>query len=301
MDTRRTRVKMKPLKVLLLVVCLAAPVYAQQESVTIGPGDTLHVKVLEASELEQSARVTDAGTLPLIAGGDVKVAGLTPYQASSVVEHALISAGYVLKPHVSVAIEQSATQNVTVMGQVRSPGSYPIGTPRTMLDVLALAGGLSDLADRQITLERHATGERVSYLYSNEPDVALEKSVMVFPGDRVIVPKSGVVYVIGDVNRPGGYPMSTNDSRMSVLQAVSLAGGTPPSAVPSHSRLVRKQRDGSYVEIDVQLSAMQKGKSADMQLQADDILYVPFSYLRNMAMGVDTLVAAAASASIYRF
>jgi len=80
-----------------------------------------------------------------------------------------------------------------------------------------------------------------------------------------------------------------------------LAGGTPPSAVPSHTRLVRKQRDGSYVEIDVQLSAMQKGKSADIQLQADDILYVPFSYLRNMAMGVDTLVAAAASASIYRF
>jgi polysaccharide export outer membrane protein len=95
--------------------------------------------------------------------------------------------------------------------------------------------------------------------------------------------------------------MVSNDSKLSVVQAISLAGGTPPNAVPSHTRLIRKQPDGSHVEIPLQLSAMQKGKAPDMELQADDIVYVPFSYVRNMAVGAGSLVGATSSAAIYRF
>ena len=95
--------------------------------------------------------------------------------------------------------------------------------------------------------------------------------------------------------------MVTNDSKLSAVQAISLAGGTPPNAVPSHSRLLRKQADGTRVEIPLQLSAMQKGKQPDMPLQADDIIYVPFSYIRNMAVGAGSLVGATSSAAIYKF
>jgi polysaccharide export outer membrane protein len=292
---------MRAAKSLLLLFCCAACCTAQNESLTIGPGDMLHLKVLEAPELEQNARVNDAGALTLILGGKVQVAGLTPAEAAIAIERALVDGHYVLTPHVSVTTEQTATQNVTILGQVRTPGSYPIATPRPILDVLALAGGLNELAERKVTIQRHTTKERVEFVLSNSANAALDANVPVFPGDTVIVPKADVVYVLGDVGRPGGIAMVTNDSRLSALQAISLAGGTPPNAVPSHARLIRKQADGSHVEIPLQLSAMQKGKEPDKPLQADDIIYVPFSYARNMAVGAGSLVGATSSAAIYRF
>ena len=292
---------MRAFRSVLILFCCAGCCLAQTESLTIGPGDLLHLKVLEAPELEQAARVSDAGTLTLILGGKVQVAGLTPSEAAVAIERALVEGHYVLTPHVSVTTEQTATQNVTILGQVRSPGSYPIATPRPILDVLALAGGLNDLAQRKVTIQRHASKERVDYVLSNSANAALDANVPVYPGDTVLVPKADVVYVLGDVNRPGGIAIVTNDSKLSALQALSLAGGTPPNAVPSHSRLIRKQADGSHVELPLQLSAMQKGKEPDIPLQGDDIIYVPFSYARNMAVGAGSLVGATSSAAIYRF
>jgi polysaccharide biosynthesis/export protein len=292
---------MRAVKSLVFLFCCATCCYAQTESLTIGPGDLLHVKVLEAPELEQSARVTDAGTVTLILGGNVQVAGLTPPEAALALERVLVEGHYVLTPHVSVTTEQTATHNVTIMGQVRSPGSYPIGTPRPILDVLALAGGLTELANRKLTIQRHTTKERITFVVSNSANAALDGSVDVFPGDTVIVSKADVVYILGDVNRPGGIAIVSNDSTLSALQALTLAGGTPPNAVPSRARLIRKQADGSHVEIPLQLSAMQKGKEPDKQLQPDDIVYVPFSYARNMAVGAGSLVGATSSAAIYRF
>ena len=289
------------IRALLFLLACAAVCNAQTESLTIGPGDLLHVKVLEAAELEQSARVTDAGTVTLILGGSVQVAGLTPPEAAVAIEHVLVAKHFVLTPHVSVMTEQTATRNVTILGQVRSPGSYSIGTSRPVLDVLALAGGLTELADRKVTIQRHDAKERLTYVVSNSADAALDSSVAVLPGDTVIVSKAQVVYILGDVNRPGGIAMVTNDSKLSAVQAISLAGGTPPNAVPSHTRLLRRQADGSHIEIPLQLSAMEKGKQPDIQLQADDILYVPFSYTRNMAVGAGSLVSATSSAAIYHF
>jgi polysaccharide export outer membrane protein len=292
---------MRAITRLLLLLGYSVCCFGQTESLTIGPGDLLHVKVLESGELEQSARVTDNGMLPLILGGNVQVAGLTPSDAALVIGRVLVSGHYILTPHVSVTLEQAATQTVTIMGQVHAPGNYAINTPRPVLDVLALAGGLTDLADRKITIQRHGTGERVEYDDANSAKTALDATVTIFPGDTIVVAKADVVYILGDVNRPGGIAMVTNDSKLSAVQAISLAGGTPPNAVPSHARLIRKQPDGSRVEIPLQLSAMQKGKEPDMPLQADDIVYVPFSYVRNMAVGAGSLVGATTSAAIYRF
>jgi polysaccharide export outer membrane protein len=292
---------MRASRSLLILFCCAGYCLAQTESLTIGPGDLLHLKVLEAQELEQATRVSDAGDVTLILGGKVRVAGLTPAEAAVAVERALVEGHYVLTPHVSVTTEQTATENVTILGQVRAPGSYPIATPRPILDVLALAGGLNDLAQRKVTIQRHASKERVDYVLSNSANAALDANVPVYPGDTVLVPKADVVYVLGDVNRPGGIAIVTNDSKLSALQALTLAGGTPPNAVPSKSRLIRKQADGTHVELPLQLSAMQKGKEPDIPLQGDDIIYVPFSYARNMAVGAGSLIGATSSAAIYRF
>jgi len=291
----------KVLRLIPLLLLCGAACNAQKESLTIGPGDMLHIVVLEAADLEQHVRVTDSGDVPLILGGMARVVRLTPDEAARVVEKRLVEENYLLHPHISVTVERYVAKNVSVVGQVRSPGSYEISTPRTVLDVVALAGGLTDLADRRITIERRETKEQIEYFLSNSSAAALKDQPVVSPGDTVLVPKVSVVYVLGDVGRPGGYAADTNDSRLSALQAVAHAGGTPPNAVPSKARLIRKGENGAYVEMPIPLSDMQKGKRPDVALQADDIIYVPYSYLKNMAVNLNALVAAATTASIYRF
>jgi polysaccharide export outer membrane protein len=291
----------KALRLLFLLMISATLCDAQKESLTIGSGDMLHISVLESADLDQDVRVGDSGDAPLILVGDVRLSGLSPAKAAQIIAKKLVDGNYVLNPHVSVTVERFATKNVTVIGQVRTPGSYEIDTPRTILDVVALAGGLTDLADRKIVLERRDTKEQIEYFASNNATAALKEQPSVLPGDTVIVARVSFVYVLGDVGHPGAFAATTNDSRLSVLQAVALAGGTPPNAAPSAARLIRKGDDGTHIEIHLPLSAMQKGKSEDFQLQPDDIVYVPFSYLKNMAVNINALVAAAATASIYRF
>jgi polysaccharide biosynthesis/export protein len=289
----------KPIVLTFVVSLLTSPtLFAQAESLLIGPGDQLHVQVFDTPQLEQVARVTDKGELQLVFGGSVKVASLTPAQAAEAIEKALIEAKIMFHPRVSVTIEEYATQSVTVSGQVGRPGAYQITTPRSITDVLTLAGGLTDLADRHVTIQRASDGSEDTYFVSNNPKQLARHSKLVYPGDTVLVPKTGIIYVLGDVGRPGGYPMANNDAKLTVLQAIAMAGGTAPSAVPSSARLIRRTADG-YENLHLPLSAMQKGKQPDQQLQADDIIYVPFSYLRNAALGITGIMASAASAAIY--
>jgi polysaccharide export outer membrane protein len=216
-----------------------------------------------------------------------------------------------------VTVDQYATQNVSVIGEVRGPGAYPITTGRTVGEVLALAGGLMPDADRRILIQRRGSGEYFTYFFSNSPLVTpdsvaaganppksstlVTRDTLVYPGDTVRVSKAELVYALGDLGRPGGFPVVNNDSNLSVLQLVALAGGTAHTAVPSHARLIRKTPDGGFQEIPLPLSDMQKGKKPDQLLQANDILYVPFSYMRNAALGLNALAAAATTAAIYAY
>jgi polysaccharide export outer membrane protein len=301
MDERGMKMITKLSVIMSLIVSSSICCLAQKESLLIGPGDGITIQVLEAPELTQHVRVTDSGSVPLIVGGSIKVDGLTPSKAAEAVTQALKSGDYLLNPHVTVTVDQYATANVTVMGQVKQPGAYPIGTPRSVIDVLALAGGATDLADRRVAVERHGSKERVEYFLSNHSTTALDTNALVYPGDIVLVPKAEVVYVMGDVPKPGGYPMATNDGKLSVLQAVTLAGSQEPSAWPNSARLIRKLPDGTYVQTQVALTKMSKGKVPDIPLQPDDIIYIPFSFLRNMATNLSSIVAAAASATIYHY
>jgi polysaccharide export outer membrane protein len=267
----------------------------------IGPGDTLHIVVLETPDLEQQVRVMDDGTIRLTLGGSVKVVGLEPGSAAQAIEAYLLEKNYLRQPHVQVAVVAYATQKVTVLGEVKQPGQFEIGTPRSILDVLAMAGGLTDIADRNLTVMRHDTREQVSYFVSNTAAEAIKTEILVYPGDKVIAAKAGIVYALGDFARPGGYTITNNYSQLTILQLVARAGGTNHSAVPSHARLVRKAPDGSLTDIPLQLGKMQKGKIPDMTLQTDDILYVPFSYVRNFMLNGSSIAASAASAAIYHF
>lgn len=288
-------------KWLLLLLLTATGLVAQvPESLLIGPGDMLHVQVFDTPELDQHARVTDAGELPLLLGGSVKVSALTPTEAARAIEKALLDGHYLVQPKVLVSVDDYATQKVSVLGEVKTPGAYAIGTPRSVLDVLTLAGGLNELADRKILIERRNSQEKIPYFVSNKADAAFDTAIQIHPGDTLFVPKAGIVYALGDVGRPGGYTMTNNEGNISVLELVARAGGTNHSAVPSHAKLIRKDGD-KYIEIALPLSAMQKGNRIDMALQPGDIVYVPFSYMRSLAMNAGGIAASAAGSVIYRF
>ncbi|HTY82875.1 MAG TPA: polysaccharide biosynthesis/export family protein [Silvibacterium sp.] len=271
---------------------------AFRESLLIGPGDLLRVTVLDESDLSERVRVNDSGkvSLPLI--GSVYLLGLSTAEASGVVAKKYIDAQLLKHPDVSVFIEEYATQAVSVLGQVMKPGLVSISTPRTLVDVLAMAGGLTDVADRHITVERGGTQHGVTEVFlSNKAEDALNANVEVFPGDKVLVPKAGVVYVLGDVARPGGYVMQ-NNSRLTVLEAIAMAAGVNKTASEGHVRLIHNS-NGQYRERELPLKEIEQGKAPDELLQADDVLYIPFSFGKNVIMATNSIVASTSSALIY--
>lgn len=277
---------------------VAEPAPAQSESLLIGPGDLLRISIVRESELDQRIRVLDSGDIVLALAGNVSVQGLTPAQAAARIANKYREGQFLLHPEVSVFVEEYATETVTVLGQVAHPGNFRLDAPRTLIDVLSLAGGLTDSAERHIVVQRAGKeGERVRVFLSNHADDALNANVLVRPGDTVVVPKAGIVYVLGDVAHPGGYVMQ-NDSQLTVLQAIALAAGTSKTASEKRVRLVRNI-DGLTKSIDLPLRDMERGREPDIPLQANDILYVPFSMVKNLSMGLANITAAASSALIY--
>lgn len=272
-----------------------------QESLLIGPGDLLRITILRESELDQRVRVLDSGEVALALIGNVAVEGLTPAQASARIADRYRDGKFLLHPVVSIFVEEFATETVTILGQVAHPGTVRLTAPRSLIDVLSLAGGLTESADRHIVIERKAHGDeaeqRIRAFLPNRADDALNANVFVRPGDTVIVPKAGIVYVLGDVAHPGGYVMQ-NDSQLTVLQAIALAAGASKTASEKHVRLVRNV-DGITQSLDLPLRDMERGREPDVPLQANDILYVPFSMAKNLSMGLANITAAASSALIY--
>jgi polysaccharide export outer membrane protein len=281
-----------------LLCALAATCQAQQESLLIGPGDLIQVNVMDTPEMEQQARVTDDGSVPLAYIGSVHVAGQTPATAATMIEGALIAKHVMNKPQVTVRMMELATQDVSVLGQVRTPGTYSITTPQTILKVLSLAGGLSETADRHITVKRNNSGQQLQYFVSNDAGEALTDVVMVYPGDTVLVARAPMVYVMGDVSRPGQYAIATNDARVSLLQVIAMAGSANKTSMQSHVRLIRTT-DHGQVELPVRLDQMEKGKQPPLMLQANDIVYVPFSWMKNVAMNSASIAASTAGAAVY--
>jgi polysaccharide export outer membrane protein len=268
-----------------------------RESLLIGRGDLLHITVFREPDLEQKVRVKDSGEIDLDLAGTVKVEGLTAAEAAKAIAQLYLQGHYLNHPQVSVFLEEYATQNISVLGQVNKPGVFAITTTRSLLDVLAMAGGLTEVADRHITVQRaNKSGNSVVFL-PNDAASSLGAKTVVYPGDTVLVPKAGIVYVLGDVARPGGYVMQ-DDARLTVLQAVAMASGANRTAKEDATRLIRKV-NGSYQESTVPLHDIERGKKADIQLEADDVLYLPFSMARNVVLGASSILSTTSSAAIY--
>ena len=269
-------------------------------SILIGPGDLLNVVVFETPELSTSVRVNQDGDAGMPVLGAVHVAGLSSQQASVALEDAYRSRGLLLNPHVTVSETEFASQGASVLGEVRSPGVYPTLGSRHLLDMLSLAGGVSSTAGRLVSIvHRNDASHPVQIALQPTPaSLHAQQNPTILPGDTVVVAKAGVIYIIGDVLRPGGILVDNNE-RLSIIEALSLAGGMNKTAALSQTKLVRKLPAGRE-QVDLDLKHIFLGKQADILVSDGDILYVPSSIGKTfLYRGLEALFAIAGSEALY--
>lgn len=267
--------------------------------IRIGPGDLLELAVFDVPELAQVARVSDTGDATLMLLGSLHLDGLTAAEAQTLIEDLLRECNYILDPHVSIIIREYGTQGVSVLGEVRKPGVYPVLGTRNLLDIISEAGGTTPFAAQQATVKRRASQEKLTASLSNDPAELLARDVELRPGDTVIVPKAGIVYVLGDVGRPGGYVMQ-NSGKISLLQAVAMAQGVNRTAARKHTRILRRNAS-SVDETVLDLKQVLEGRAPDPELQPEDIVYIPPSTPKSILMhSTPALMQSTASAAIYQ-
>jgi len=263
----------------------------------LGPGDLLEVGVYNVPELATKARVGSTGDvyLPLI--DYVHVGDLTVEEAQALIQKRLEDGGFVRSPHVTIFLDESASQGVTVVGDVARPGIYPALGDRRLYDLISAAGGFTPTAGRKVSIirQRSQVGPITVNLPRNLAD-DLQDNIEIMPGDTITVPRAPIIYVVGDVGHPAGFLI--DNGSLTVLQALALAGGTNRTAKIGGARIIRKGPTG-MTETRLPLKKMLEAKAPDITLQADDILFVPLSGARVAAgTGFNAAVAAAAGLAI---
>lgn len=251
----------------------------------IDANDVLDVYVVDVPQFSRDYRVAPDGTItvPMLAH-PVMAEGLTLDQLAGFISQRLRAAGLVSHPHVIVSVKSSQAHAVVITGAVRNPQIYPIFAPTRLLNVLSRAGGLTADAGSMAVVTRGGLTAQAG----KSTSVNLQKllatgspalNVIVNPGDTVTVQRAGIVYVVGAVARPGGFPLSSGRDRMTVLQAVALGEGLKPTALQKKAMIIRRGRrlpSGSE-EIPVNLKKILSGHAPDPSLQANDILFIPDS------------------------
>ena len=280
------------------------PRAAEGTPTSIESGDLLSVQVFDTPELSASHRVEPDGTIALPGSGTIHVAGLTPSAAGDAVAERLRSAQIMLHPQVSVTITEFTSAGISILGEVKLPGTYTLLGPQTLYTVLAAAGGVTPNQGSTITITHHS--EPKTPVTLRIPDRAYnqqEATTVVYPGDTVYVSESGVIYVVGDVTRPGQYHL-TNGQPLRALNAVALAEGMRTTAAMSHASIIRTTADGAET-IHLDLGKIAKNEASDPVLEPADILVIPRSgakeFFQLALPGVTGAAANAASlALIYR-
>ena len=174
----------------------------------ITEGELLQVSESHTPEFRSSVRVSAAGTVTLPMIGEIQLLGMDEVAAAHAIEAALIEKGMLLHPLVSVLVTLFVGQDVSVLGEVARPGVYPYGYHHRLLDLLASASGLSPNAGRLVNVF-HSSDPNTPHPVVLDPggkDSVLDHNPELAPGDIVQVSRAGLVYVVGDVIRPGGFP-----------------------------------------------------------------------------------------------
>jgi polysaccharide export outer membrane protein len=267
---------------------------------TLGPGDQIVIRAPDAEEIsEKPVRIGNDGFVSLPVVGRFRVAGLKTEELEAELAKRLTI--LVKKPQVSVAVLETQSQSVSVIGEVRNPGVYQLQGRKTLVQVLSSAGGLQEdagfvvkitrrMESGAIPLPKAVTEPTEGYSVAEIPlhevmtaSVSAE-NILIMPDDVIIVPRAEMVYVIGEVGKAGGITLG-DQQKMTVLQALSLAAGLARTAKPTEAKILRVEPGKSTRrDIPVDLKTILAGKTNDIPMQAEDILFVPNSSPHSVAV-----------------
>jgi len=272
----------------------------------IGPEDLLEISVFEDEKLNKTVRVSSQGNISLPLLGILRVKGLTANELEKEIRD-LLTEKYFQDPHVSVFIKEYRNQRISVIGAVEKPGVFDVTGQKTILDMLAMAGGLKGETEKSAgqllflirpptlegleegkTKEREGLNKQVSNTFIIDLEELLIKGDLTLNlplthGDIINIPVSGKFFVGGEVNRPGGFPLG---KKMTVGQAITMAGGLKTEGKGSETKIFRYAEKGTEREIlSVNVYAIQKGEAEDLYLKENDIIIVPQSGVKAFLVG----------------
>jgi polysaccharide export outer membrane protein len=263
---------MKQLLWLCAICSLAHPVAGRQQPAAqppavesayrVGPSDELKISVFDEPALSGSFRIDVDGSIPYSLVGRVVVTGKTVREIEQLLTARLLD-GYVRQPRVTVEVAQYRSRKVFIMGEVRTPGQYALDGDVTLLEVLALAGALTESAGEEISVRRAkeptakvgaslpddpATVEVVRVSLPELQSGRMSSNLVLQDGDTIIVPAAPRVFVTGHVRTPGAVVLR---GRLTVQQAIALAGGITERGSSRGIKVRREVTPGTFVEVDV--------------------------------------------------
>jgi len=272
----------------------------------IGPEDLLEISVFEDEKVNKTVRVSSQGNISLPLLGILRVKDLTANELEKEIRD-LLAEKYFQDPHVSVFIKEYRSQRISVMGAVEKPGVFDVTGQKTILDMLAMAGGLRtgspvfDSAGELLFLIRPPRWEEETSKEKKNSEEQIPKTFVIdleellvrgdltlnlplMHGDVINIPVSGKIFVGGEVKSPGGFPIG--GKKMTVSQAITLAGGVKYEANGSETKIFRYSEKGTQREIlSVNIYAIQKGETEDLLLKSNDIIIVPKHGMKGFLAG----------------
>jgi polysaccharide export outer membrane protein len=285
-------------------------------SYRLGPNDTITVQCLNVDEFTNAPiRIDTDGNITLPRLGRIQASGFTVQQLEKDLTGRLRT--YLLEPQVVVRLAEARSQPVSVFGSVKSPGVHQLEGSKTLLEVLSLAGGLSEDAGRSVKVTRRPEWGAIPLATAHEDETkqfsvaevdlkelieakAPATNIEIRPNDVVSVPRAEVIYVVGEVRKPGSYTLSSRET-LSVLQALSLAEGLAPTANGSKAKILRGGSEAARTEVPVNLAKLLSGQSTDSPMRAGDILFVPGNKTKSAGIKtLDAIITAATGVAVYR-
>jgi polysaccharide biosynthesis/export protein len=293
-----------------------SPASPSSTSYVLGPEDQITVRVFAADDIpDKPVQIDNDGTVTLPMIGQVHAAGLTVEQLQANLVTAYKK--YFKDPQVTVQVNDFRSQPVSVAGNVNTPGVVQLKGNRNLMEVLGQAGGLRADAGDSVLITRNLsegpipvagafTDPTGKYSVAHIDVRAVmsgkdpEGNITIKPHDVITVARARMVYVLGNVTRPGGYVMTDNET-MSVTQAIAVAGGWDKTARLSQAKVLRADGGAERESIPLDVKKIMENKSPDLQLKPDDILYVPNSMGKQIgARGLEAAIGLGTGVLIWR-
>jgi polysaccharide export outer membrane protein len=280
-----------------------APTPDSAPALRIGSGDLIEIGVYDSPDLSGRFRVDEKGDIAVPLLGPVHVAGETAEEAAGTVAKRYVDADILKSASsgVTAFILEYASQGIMVAGEVKSSGLVPALGVRMLNDVIVAAGGLTPLAASKAVITRKGDPDHpITVDYNPEALTPVIPRIQIFPGDTIMVPRAGIVYVVGNVARSGGYVL---DGRrmLTVETAMALAGGGGHAAALNRVHIVRTLEGGRKEDIVVAVDRIYKGKAPDVALKDGDVLYVPTSTGRLAAeQAISSALSIGTNVAVYR-